>query len=291
MASCIARIAHLGLFVGVSLAVSGSPVKAATYLDDYFGGDASGSTLSTGPDGVKDIIGETSAFSITKLDVTRVATTPGHNDLVVTVYTTYAGRTGTSGTGYGDLFIRSQAAGPLTPSGTGPAYKTDTYSFGQFDYVFDIPRNPGTDDKSGSFATGSTGGGLFEIDAPSDVQLSWGSNPNDTNPGPSVYFRGDQAVEYKGGGANVKGGSYDVDKKSYGDKVGTITFTIENEDSLLGSSFWLAWAMTCANDIILVNALVPELGTEPVPLPATLPLFAGGLGIIGLMSRRRKKRA
>jgi hypothetical protein len=33
------------------------------------------------------------------------------------------------------------------------------------------------------------------------------------------------------------------------------------------------------------------LDPTPTPLPATLPLFAGGLGLTGMMGRRRKKQA
>jgi hypothetical protein len=33
------------------------------------------------------------------------------------------------------------------------------------------------------------------------------------------------------------------------------------------------------------------LAAGPVPLPAALPLFAAGLGAMGLMSRRRKRKA
>jgi hypothetical protein len=32
-----------------------------------------------------------------------------------------------------------------------------------------------------------------------------------------------------------------------------------------------------------------ESGTSPVPIPGALALFAGGLGVVGLLSRRRRK--
>ena len=36
---------------------------------------------------------------------------------------------------------------------------------------------------------------------------------------------------------------------------------------------------------------VPGEVTLATPLPAALPLFAGGLGVLGLLARRRKKKA
>ena len=47
-------------------------------------------------------------------------------------------------------------------------------------------------------------------------------------------------------------------------------------------------------DITLYNAedwaITPKIGfdLDPTPLPATLPLFAGGLGVVGLLTKRRK---
>ena len=38
------------------------------------------------------------------------------------------------------------------------------------------------------------------------------------------------------------------------------------------------------------DILVTALAVSQVPLPAALPLFAGGLGVIGLLARRRKRR-
>ncbi len=40
---------------------------------------------------------------------------------------------------------------------------------------------------------------------------------------------------------------------------------------------------------LLANVVVSTANTDLTPLPGALPLFAGGLGIIGLVSRRRKR--
>ncbi len=41
---------------------------------------------------------------------------------------------------------------------------------------------------------------------------------------------------------------------------------------------------------LAADTLLVQSDVETTPLPAALPLFAGGLGVIGLMARRRKKR-
>ena len=39
------------------------------------------------------------------------------------------------------------------------------------------------------------------------------------------------------------------------------------------------------------NILLVQSDVETTPLPAALPLFAGGLGVMGLIVRRRKRSA
>jgi hypothetical protein len=43
----------------------------------------------------------------------------------------------------------------------------------------------------------------------------------------------------------------------------------------------------CAQRTVTGGSL--DVGVSATPLPATLPLFAGGLGLVGLLSRRRKQ--
>ena len=73
----------------------------------------------------------------------------------------------------------------------------------------------------------------------------------------------------------------------------TIVFSIL-DNGLLGNDFMLYWTETCANDVLLGEVAI--LSTTPVdpmvmPLPGTLPLFATGLGALGLLGWRRKRKA
>lgn len=54
-------------------------------------------------------------------------------------------------------------------------------------------------------------------------------------------------------------------------------------------SFSLHWTMGCGNDEIEMD-FRPEAPTDPVPEPASLLLFGSGLGMAGLMKRRRQKK-
>jgi hypothetical protein len=58
-----------------------------------------------------------------------------------------------------------------------------------------------------------------------------------------------------------------------GDDVFTQFSTVENASNVAQ-----------LQGVLIEKSLVP-----PVPLPAALPLFAGGLGLLGLLSRRRKR--
>jgi hypothetical protein len=67
-----------------------------------------------------------------------------------------------------------------------------------------------------------------------------------------------------------------------------------NDNGLLGNDFALSWAMSCANDVIQGIVNIPSsysgFSGSQTPLPAALPLFAGGLGLLGYLGRRRQRR-
>ena len=116
------------------------------------------------------------------------------------------------------------------------------------------------------------------------------TNPHTGNNG--FFFREGQAVQFDpGNGVNpVATGTWAVNATS-GSTEGSIVFSIV-DNGLLGNSFALLWAMTCANDVL--QGEVVFAGTEEfpsTPLPAALPLFASGLGALGLLGWRRKRKA
>jgi hypothetical protein len=74
---------------------------------------------------------------------------------------------------------------------------------------------------------------------------------------------------------------------------GSITYTITDFSALdLGGIIALSWAMSCGNDVIQGVVDFTEIihGGGATPIPATLPLFAAGLGVLGLIGYRRNKR-
>src|ERR1039458_8413889 len=106
------------------------------------------------------------------------------------------------------------------------------------------------------------------------------------------YFRMDQAVGVNNT-AQTLNPSLGV-SATWSIGSGTLTFEIINAFALLADNFTFAWAETCANDIILGSTTLTSSsggGTQSAtPLPAALPLFATGLGALGLLARRKKRK-
>lgn len=266
----------LAACVATALGMAGSlagPVQAAPISDNYIGGVAPG---------YGDVVGSTSDFNIFSIDVTRINTTAKTADLQVVVKTNYI--PGTLSTGFGSLFFGTDLSKvniDLTNS-----TKNDTFALDpdRFNYVFGIPTNPAL--KSGK-ANGT--GSLYALNGTgTDVQLSyWPSTSNTTDP-PPTNFRTGQAVGYTGKGPALRTGTWD-----FSASADTLTFIITNENYLFGSDFYIAWAMTCANDVILAlaNAFVPPPGGGgQVPLPAGFLLMGTVLLGAGGVARWRKRR-
>jgi hypothetical protein len=281
------RIACLSLLAGTAVVGLASSSSATTLMDTYWGGGNtySGSPGTAYPNVSGDLIGG-SDYDIFSANVQR--TGAGNNTLQVTISTNYAGMAGADNlTGYGSLFFSTNI---FTPTGTGPQYATDVYTPGRFNYAFVMPQNPGLGNQSGSYSVGSTVGGLFQVTENNVVlsNVNGTTTTYPTNPDAGYYFRQGQAAQYDpNGAAAVAGGSWTADALAH-----TIAFSIV-DNGILGNDFMLYWTMTCANDIILGEVDIPISGGEqlaPVPLPAAFPLFASGLGIIGFLARRRRRK-
>lgn len=291
----LSRSARLGVVVGLALLpLLAAPAYSVTLTDNYLGG------LNTYPGG-PDVIGPSNVYDITSAVVTRSGV--NNNTLNITINTFYAGQVGADNTGYGSLFFQT---GAWTPQGVAP-YPTDQYQANDWNYVFKLPLNPGTGSKS------PTSSGLYSVGSvvtanlyPQNTAVVQSytttngvitmSNVNGdpvTYPGtnnPRFYFRQGQAVQFDpNNGVNpAANGTWAVNATS-GSTEGSIVISIL-DNGLLGDSFTLMWAMTCANDVIEGTVNLPPGENFPTPLPATFPLFAGGLGAMGFLSWRRKKR-
>jgi hypothetical protein len=309
------------LFAAIGLLVSGkalaSPLNtnySVTVLDNYWGGKNNYSALPGGSPNVtpnKDVIEEPLDRSF---DVYGLTAARNGNDLTVTIYTNFAntvlgGIKGADDINVGDLFF---AAGDVTynngksaghgyasvgsaPPAVGNNYATDTARAAYSDGIARF-----------QYAADAAGKGLYALNQASpgsDIVYSSASGT------PGSDYRGGQAVGVKGD-STVSGVTETVQvvHGSYGSKDGTndnlgggeIVFTLDNlfnnipiSDPLTDANgvFTLAWAMTCANDVIYATIFPPPINNNnPTPLPAALPLFASGLGLIGLLRMRRHKR-
>jgi hypothetical protein len=260
------------LVAGLSSQVAAAPINdfSTTRTDLYYGGKNQYS-----PGGVGDVIGD-SNFDTTSADISKSG-----NTLTVVVHTNYAATVGANnvgalGTSVGSLFIGLGSptfnnGGTANPIAAPYAYDTFTADPGRFDYAF-VP------------STSNTNAALYQLNGTgSDVQLAYYPDTNTTS---GTNFRNNQAVGYKGNAApesGVAGSSWALDKVNK-----TITFTILNFFSLSAvanmqdNALTLAWAMTCANDVLLVT--VPIRRDLPdVPVPASVVFMLTGLaGLAGL---------
>ena len=260
-----------------------------------------------------DIIGSNPPFSIFSAVVTR--TGPGNNTLDIRINTNFAGApaAGTSdGTTYGSLFLN-----PLiwSANNANTHNTTDNFVNGNqnWEYAVTTPTTnsgavigtsslyatglnaaPSTITGTDPFGSGVTGvtnsHGVPQSYSTTDGQIVMSNVSNNplsapVSGNPGFYFRQGQAVQFSPNNGDPTFGSVTITEVngSY------IQYSIV-DNGLLTNTFALAWDMTCANDAI--QGLVSLAGNDllPSPLPAALPLFAGGLGVMGLLAGRRKRK-
>jgi hypothetical protein len=258
-----------------------SPAFAVSVSDNYYGG------LNTYND-PNDVIGG-SDFQISGADVTRSG-----NNLKIKVYTNFVQHIGEDGVGLGSLFLSNVApnynvttynAGSGTYSSTGGAtspYSEDTFAAdpGRFQYAAVIPTNPsGTSGTGNVYALSGTGKDVILSNVYND-QVTHGFSGGDAN----YYFRQGQAV-----GVDTSGKTA-VSSVSYTIGSDSLTFTIDNAFDFLNDGFYFAWEMTCANDVLLAQ-VPPNVPGLQAPIPASLPLFVSGLGLLGYFGMKRRRKA
>jgi hypothetical protein len=287
------RAKYLALSVGAAVVTAfASPAQAIILNDVYWGGQIVNAPTNS------DIIGNPSHFDIFSMEVTRIATGLDSSDLKIVINTNYNPNSANAlGTGFGDLFIGSAGnSGNLVLDGTGgaPPYANDTYNANKarFDYVASIDNNPlpgvGGTATVHALATGGSAG--------SDVQQSFAPPAPGGNPDIGFGFRNEQAAYYTGAGSDLTGGN---STWAFSAGAQTLTILIKGEETggvkLFGDGLiLLAWAFTCANDVILGQVQSPPHVDQPVPLPAGFLLMGTvllGGGGIAQWRRRRTRRA
>lgn len=268
----------------LAFALLSGPATAGSFGDAYWGG------IDTQSVSNKDVIGTSSVFNISYVDVSR---TNGGNTLKIVIHTGYAGKPGTSaalGTTYGSLFFTTVSN--YTPQGlSSNHYSSDVYQPNDWTWAFVTSPTPGT-------------GGLYQI-GPVQQEVDYKTThvaqyyktldgkvimsnmygdpitaPYSGNNG--YYFRQGQAVQFvpDSGQLALYGGNWSVVSGS------TITYYI-NDQHTLGDTFAMSWAMTCANDVFqrVVSVPGPVVGAG---LPGLLLLIAGCCGW-QLRQRRQQK--
>lgn len=251
------------------------PSAAAPFVlqDTYIGGGG------TGPYTNSDSIGG-GIFNVYSADVQRTGTSG--NTLQVVIHTDFAGHAGQDhGVGNGALFINP---GFWTPTGTGPAYLTDVYQPGDWKYAVTIPAL--TNAASGTGGLYLTTNGTVVLSNVNGDPIAY---PNPGNNG--FYFHQGQPVQFTpNNGAPTVGGTsatWAINANAH-----TITFDI-TDNHVLGDTFALSWAMTCANDILEGQVILPTQGNTVggVPEPTTWAMMVLGFAALGVAAHRRKRRA
>lgn len=252
-----------GLIVAaISLTVAQSSFATPTNVsDNYVGGD---------DHGYGDVIGSTSNFDISSMDIERIG-----NTLSISINTGFAGKadnhlfdglTNNKGIGYGDLFLSSS----WTPFGSAPYSNDDNTNGTVWTYGFSLDDRWMSESSNGGVGTGT----LYSLNS--------GNNDADTLLSEDFLtggtFRNGQeiAVDTVNGDVTAIAGN-----SSWNITAGKVNFLIDLTGTSLANNSSIAahWGMTCGNDTIEGEYSVPE--------PAILGLLT--LGLIGIAASKRKK--
>ena len=231
-----------------------------TIVDNYIGADAHGHG---------DVIGRTSDFEITSMDVSLSGSM-----LSVSIYTTFAGKgddhlfdslTGGKGIGYGDLLL----SGSWNPYGSAPYSGDDSSNGTLWSYGFALDNRwwNGSDTSGGS-------GTLYRLDGATNDANTLLSGDFLTG---GTYRTGQEVAVDTNGLTGVGTGSWSIVDGS------SINFSLDLSGTTLltGDEIALHWGFTCANDVIE--------GSIDVPEPGILLLMASGL--LGVAFQFRKSKA
>ena len=239
-------------------------VPSTTIMDTYIGSDSHG---------YGDVIGSTSNFQTYSMDVSLTGSI-----LSVSFHTTFAGKgddglfsgytAGSTGIGYGDLFLSSN----WNPYGTAP-YTSDDNSTGTlWTYGFSL------DDRWMDENTAGTGT-LYSLNSGnnnSDILLA-----EDFMTG-AIYRNGQEvAVDTVNGDITAIAGSSSWSIDAANNRVNFL-IDLTGTNLLLGNEIALHWGFTCANDVI------EGAYSYSVPEPDMIGLL--GLGLLGIVFTGRLRR-
>ncbi len=141
---------------------------------------------------------------------------------------------------------------------------------------------PGSISGTGGFTATNEGGGVY------DLNTIWGTANNVTAPTPvpgisepilglSSYAGADNVLYYPG-------------TPQFVDFAG-ISFATLYENYNIYWNGYTGILESSNNPVGYPNAVTIDFSVSQTPLPAALPLFAGGLGAIGLLQPRKKRKA
>jgi hypothetical protein len=274
-----------GLFIAGSASVS-QAAPLDPFVDEYWGGDDSGMGYNS------DVKGNPAFFDIQSAVVEKIGFA-----LKIIINTNYSDINGTTtnvgkyNTNLGSLFLGDPTKLDYNNTGGGgtnnaPKYDNDQFTADtdRFGYAFDfdvdpVPGNVGNGGTATLYDLNELGTDVIKSNVPGDLA------------GNSI--RRNQAVGTTSTTATGITGTWQVG-------VGTVTFNLANffDPSNFGpgkipeiykTAFTLAWAMTCANDVILASVVIPRDSIVVTPVPAGLLLFFSGLTGLGFLGRFRSR--